>query len=107
MSAVRESFESVAVSTRMRLARNFADYPFPGRLLKDAHAEEQAQEIVRLISASLSRIDQFTLYEMKHITAERTAFLLERNLISPRSFPPMRSSPSCSTRKITSANSIS
>ena len=82
MSAVRESFESVAVSTRMRLARNFADYPFPGRLLKDAHAEEQAQEIVRLISASLSRIDQFTLYEMKHITAERTAFLLERNLIS-------------------------
>ena len=82
MSAVRESFESVAVSTRMRLARNFADYPFPGRLLKDAHAEEQAQEIVRLISASLSRIDQFTLYEMKHITAERPAFLLERNLIS-------------------------
>ena len=44
MSAVRESFESVAVSTRMRLARNFADYPFPGRLLQDAHAEEQAME---------------------------------------------------------------
>ena len=31
---VLESFESVAVSTRMRLARNFADYPFPRRLLR-------------------------------------------------------------------------
>ena len=82
MSAVRESFESVAVSTRMRLARNFADYPFPGRLLKDAHAEEQAQEIVRLIAAALSEVDQFTLYEMKHAPAERISFLLERNLIS-------------------------
>lgn len=82
MSAVRESFESVAVSTRMRLARNFADYPFPGRLLKDAHAEEQAQEIVRLIAEALAQLDQFTLYEMNGLSAEKTALLLERNLIS-------------------------
>lgn len=82
MSAVRESFESVAVSTRMRLARNFADYPFPGRLLKDAHAEEQAKEIVRLITAALSGVDQFTLYELKNLSDERMALLSERNLIS-------------------------
>lgn len=82
MSGIRETFESVAVSTRMRLARNFADYPFPGRLLKDAHAEEQAQEIVRLITTSLSKVDQFTLYEMKNLSDERMAYLLERNLIS-------------------------
>ena len=30
MNSICESFESVAVSTRMRLARNFADFPFPG-----------------------------------------------------------------------------
>ena len=82
MSAVRESFESVAVSTRMRLARNFADYPFPRRLLKDAHAEEQAQEIIRLISLSLNRIERFTLYEMNGISADTASLLLERNLIS-------------------------
>ncbi len=82
MSGVRESFESVAVSTRMRLARNFADYPFPGRLMQDAHAEEQAQEIVRLITAALSGVDDFTLYEMNKLSPERTALLLERNLIS-------------------------
>ena len=82
MSAVRESFESVAVSTRMRLARNFADYPFPGRLLQDAHAEEQAMEIVRLVAAALSDVDQFALYELKNLPAERMALLQERNLIS-------------------------
>ena len=82
MSGIRETFESVAVSTRMRLARNFADYPFPGRLLKDSHAEEQAQEIVRLIASSLAKVDQFTLYEMKNVSDERMAYLLERNLIS-------------------------
>ncbi len=82
MSGIRESFESVAVSTRMRLARNFADYPFPGRLLQDAHAEEQAQEIVRLISSALSGVEKFTLYELKQLSDERMAFLVERNLIS-------------------------
>ena len=50
------TFESVAVSTRIRLARNFKDYPFPARLLKDKHAEEQAHEIVRLIAAELAEI---------------------------------------------------
>ena len=76
------SFESVAVSTRIRLARNFKDYPFPGRLLRDKHAEEQAHEIVRLIAAELAEIEDFSLYEMRSISDERAAFLMERYLIS-------------------------
>jgi protein arginine kinase len=64
------------------LARNFADYPFPARLLRDAHAEEQAQEIIQLVSAKLSRLDAFVLYEMKNLSDERAAFLVERNLVS-------------------------
>ena len=76
------SFESVAVSTRIRLARNCKDYPFPGRLLRDKHAEEQAHEIVRLIAAELAEIEDFSLYEMRSISDERAAFLMERYLIS-------------------------
>ena len=76
------SFESVAVSTRIRLARNFKDYPFPGRLLKDKHAAEQAHEIVRLIAAELEKIEDFALYEMNAVSEERAAFLTERYLIS-------------------------
>lgn len=79
---VIESFESVAVSTRVRLARNFADYPFPNLLLRDVHAEEQAQEIVGLIAAELDQLESFVRYDMKDLSDEQAAFLKERNLIS-------------------------
>ena len=75
-------YESVAVSTRVRLARNFADYPFPARLLKDAHAEEQAAEIIQLVAAQLGAIDDFKQYDMKRTSREQAEFLVERNLIS-------------------------
>lgn len=79
---VLESYESVVVSTRMRLARNFADYPFPNILLDDAHAEEQAGEIISILTAELNRFNEFRLYEMKSVSEETAALLQERNLIS-------------------------
>ena len=77
-----QKYECVAVSSRIRLARNFADYPFPARLLRDAHAEEQAREIVQLVSAKLAGLDAFVLYNMQTLSDERAAFLTERNLVS-------------------------
>ncbi len=76
------SYECVAVSSRIRLARNFADYPFPDRLLKSPHAKEQASEIVRLIAAELNTLEEFDLYDIGTLTDERAAYLVERNLIS-------------------------
>ena len=75
-------YESVAVSTRIRLARNFKDYPFPGRLIRDTHAEEQAGEIIRLIAAELTSMEDFRLFEMADIPDETAALLIERYLIS-------------------------
>lgn len=66
----RRSYESVAVSSRIRLARNFMDYPFPGRLLRDPHGEEQAREIVRIVTSQLVRLESFTPYDMSRISAE-------------------------------------
>ncbi len=80
--SVIQTFESVAVSTRIRLARNFKDYPFPNLLMKSSHAEEMAEEITGLIAAELSRVDNFVLYRMKGLSDEAAAFLKERNLIS-------------------------
>lgn len=71
-------YEKVAVSTRVRLARNFKDYPFPNRL-KDA---ETAREMVRLVSAELMRAEEFDLYDMSKLPSEEAAYLIERNLIS-------------------------
>ncbi len=77
-----EKFESVAVSSRVRLARNFKDYPFPALLMRDRHALEQASEIVRLIAAELMPVDDFVLYDIGSLTEEKAAYLVERNLIS-------------------------
>lgn len=72
------SYDAVVVSTRVRLARNFADYPFPNRL-KDV---KKAREIVQLIASELNYMDTFDLYYMNAISDERAAFLKERYLIS-------------------------
>ncbi len=72
------SYENVVVSTRVRLARNIADTPFP-HLLRD---ERQAQEIVRLLESRLKSAEKFDVYYMKNLSAEKAAFLKERHLIS-------------------------
>ncbi len=71
-------YENVIVSTRIRLARNFADYPFPNRL-KD---EASAREIIRLVAAELNTVDAFTLYHMNALSPEIAESLKERYLIS-------------------------
>ena len=70
--------DSVAVSTRIRLARNFKDYPFPNRLTDPA----LAQEIVHLVSEELRDVESFRLYRMSNVGEETAQFLRERNLIS-------------------------
>ena len=70
--------DSVAVSTRIRLARNFKDYPFPNRLTDPA----LAQEIVHLVSEELRDVESFRLYRMNNVGEETAQFLRERNLIS-------------------------
>lgn len=72
------SFENIAVSTRVRLARNFADYPFPNRL----QDKESATEIVKMLFAQLRNVENFTLYHMDDVADETAEFLKERNLIS-------------------------
>ncbi|MDE6274764.1 MAG: ATP--guanido phosphotransferase [Clostridiales bacterium] len=78
MAKQSELYKSVVVSTRIRLARNFADYPFPNRL-KNVSA---AREIVKLVAAGLSHTEMLDLYYMNAISDEKAEFLKERNLIS-------------------------
>ncbi len=72
------SYDSVVASTRIRLARNFADHPFPHKL-RDV---KQAQEMIRLLSAKLNRTETFNAYYMNNLPAEKAEFLKERHLIS-------------------------
>ncbi len=76
------TLESVAVSSRVRLARNFRDYPFPALLLKNPYAEEQAKEMIDFLAAELTSIETFKLYEMSDIPEAEARYLQERYLIS-------------------------
>lgn len=70
----------VVLSTRVRLARNLEDYPFPSRL--DAKEKEQ---VSALIKESLSDYTETALseIEMSTLTPAGAVSLAEKHLISP------------------------
>ncbi len=70
-------YENVAVSTRIRLARNFADYPFPARLDRAS-----AREIVGIVSSALREVDAFELHYMDSIPRRLAEVYIERYQIS-------------------------
>ena len=70
--------ETIVISTRIRLARNFASYPFPKRM-----DGAQAEDIVYLIGEGLKKIDDFTQYDIAKIDKLSAMWLQEQYLVSP------------------------
>lgn len=78
MANALEFIQTIVVSTRIRLARNFASYPFPKRM-----DEAQAEDIVLLVREGLKKVDEFTEYDIANLTSEEAMQLQERYIISP------------------------
>ena len=70
--------ETIVVSTRIRLARNFASYPFPKRM-----DDAQAADIVYLVGDGLKKLDEFTKYEIAKLNKLDALWLQEQHLVSP------------------------
>ncbi len=70
--------DTIVVSTRIRLARNFAAYPFPKKM-----DEAQAEDIVVLVRAGLKQFDDFQEYDLTKLSTEKAKQLQEKYLISP------------------------
>ena len=70
--------ETLVTSTRIRLARNLAAYPFPDKL-----NERLAKEIVYLVGNELEKLDDFQKNDMATLSAEEATLLQEQHLISP------------------------
>jgi protein arginine kinase len=72
----------VVISTRIRLARNIADYPFPCRL-----SPEQGRDVISKAQEALlceNEVDsEFDFIDMQKLTPARAMSLSERHLISP------------------------
>lgn len=67
------------VSTRIRLARNLREYPFPIRL-----SAEQAKEVVDKVGEALKDVDmKFHRIDLSSVSESLQAAMIERHLISP------------------------
>ncbi|HBL41611.1 MAG TPA: protein arginine kinase [Ruminococcaceae bacterium] len=70
----------VVVSTRVRLARNLEEYPFPAKL--DSAGKKQINNLVK--DALLGNTeDELSFIEMESLSRAQTISLAERHLISP------------------------
>ena len=78
MANAPQFIQTVVISTRIRLARNFSAYPFPKKM--DA---AQAEDIVHLVGEGLKKIDEFTRYDIADLNEQKATLLLEQYLISP------------------------
>ena len=81
---LREGRESdVVLSTRIRLARNLREYPFPHRL--DAAAKKEVDERIRAAMFSLGGIreDEYRYIELEKLSPAQAISLAERHTISP------------------------
>lgn len=68
----------IVISTRIRLARNLADYPFPMRL--DTKTKIAVNELIR---DTIPQEEHLHYMEMKTLTQSQIVSLAERHLISP------------------------
>lgn len=73
----------VVMSTRIRLARNLQEYPFPARL--DVKGENQVCEKVRdaLFGGNSHMKDEFAYIKMDSLSETEAVALAEKHLISP------------------------
>jgi protein arginine kinase len=75
-----EASGSVVISSRVRLARNLAAYPYPGR----ATAEQESECRDKILGAfrRLPNAEDFTILELDQLSSLERRILFERNLVS-------------------------
>ncbi len=78
MATAPAFIQTIVTSTRIRLARNLAAYPFPQKL-----TERLAAEVVHLVENALGRLDEFTKNDLSVMDEQRALLLQEQHLVSP------------------------
>lgn len=75
--------DDVAISTRVRLARNLRAYPFEGRMTDEQKKRLLADVKTVLENANIKNQTELRFIELDKLTQEQTISLVERHLISP------------------------
>ncbi len=77
------SKDAITVSTRVRLARNLGNVPFPGAM-NEAQMRETGHKIADVLCNGNSALSKnLRCIEMEHITDAEAAAMVERHIISP------------------------
>ncbi len=77
----KELSQSIAVSSRVRLARNIIDYPFPNKM-ESSQAEELIKKITAVVNENNVLKDEYHSVIMNEKTKLQKNVLLEKHLIS-------------------------
>ncbi|NBP89793.1 MAG: ATP--guanido phosphotransferase, partial [Opitutae bacterium] len=72
--------QAVVLSTRVRLARNLQNYPFPG-WAKEAQRKEIAEKCIKALT-QLTRFKKAHIFKMSELTDLERTVLVERHLVS-------------------------
>ncbi|MGN0559238.1 MAG: protein arginine kinase [Acutalibacteraceae bacterium] len=73
----------VVISTRIRLARNLKEFPFPRKLNCDGR-EKVIEKVTKAIKDSNSSVaNEFKLIRLSDLSKEQAVSLVERHLVSP------------------------
>lgn len=71
------SYNDVVVSSRIRLARNFKNLPFPARL-----RDERAFDVQKQVFDAVKPLGEFSIYQIASLDENTKGVLLEKHLIS-------------------------
>ncbi len=71
----------VVLSTRVRLARNLEEYPFPARL--DSEGKQKVNKLLKDILLSTPCEEKLEYFDMKSFSKAQAVSLAEKHLISP------------------------
>ena len=73
----------VVISTRVRLARNLKEYPFPNRMLPEQKAEAEKKVCDAILCSNSAIASVFDFLPMDTLSREQAVSLVERHIISP------------------------
>lgn len=73
--------DNTVISTRIRLARNLKDYPFPCRL--NEQGREKISEMVRKAIKDSPISSDYSYIKMSELTPQQSVSLVEKRLVSP------------------------
>lgn len=83
MSWYKSSNHPVAVSTRIRFARNIAGVPFKNRMTEEQHLQVNRDVIDAVKNSNTAFADMLQVVEMEKLSDLQAAALAEKHLISP------------------------